>query len=81
MSGNAPKTKTVKLGYIGAQDYQIGECSYNVLKFQRNDSWPILYDNIDYYSPELKFVVAKEYRERDGRTTIIGYTRISSAKP
>jgi hypothetical protein len=42
---------------------------------------PINYDNIDYYAPELRFVVAKEYRERNGRTTIIGYTNISSGKP
>jgi len=81
VSGKDSKAKTVRLEYVGAQDYKIGDCTYNVLKFQRNDTWPIVYDNIDYYAPELKFVVAKEYRERNGRTTIIGYTGITSAKP
>lgn len=80
-SGKDTKPKTVKLTYVGVQDYKIGECTYSVLKFQRNDSWPIIYDNIDYYAPELKLVVAKEYKERNGRTTIIGYTGISSIKP
>jgi len=48
---------------------------------RRIDRVPIIYDDVDYYSPELRFVVAKEYREGNGRTTIIGYTRISSGKP
>jgi hypothetical protein len=75
------KPKTVKLEYVGVQDYVLGDCTYNVLKFRRNDAWPILFDNIDYYAPELKLIVAKEYREAGGRTTIIGYTGISSVKP
>jgi hypothetical protein len=80
MSGST-KTKTVKLEYVGVQDYGLGECTYSVLKLRRNETWPIFYDDIDYYAPELKLVIAKEYREGNGRTTIIGYTRISSVKP
>jgi len=80
-SGKETKAKTVKLSYVGVPGYKIGDCTYSVLKFQRNDTWPVFYDNIDYYAPELKLVVAKEYKERNGRTTIIGYTGISSAKP
>ncbi len=75
------KTKTVKLEYVGDKDYALGECTYHVLKFWRTDTLPIVYDNIDYYAPELRFVLAKEYREDNGRTTIIGYTRISPGKP
>jgi hypothetical protein len=54
---------------------------FDVTMSGRNETWPIFYDDIDYYAPELKLVVAKEYREGNGRTTIIGYTRISSVKP
>jgi len=75
------RPKTVKLDYVGVQDYALGGCTYSVLKFHRVDTLPIVYDDIDYYAPELRFVVTKEYRERNGRTTIIGYTRISSGKP
>ncbi len=75
------KTKTVKLQYVGDQDYALGECSYHVLKLRRTDTLPIIYDNIDYYAPDLRFVVAKEYRDDNGRTTIIGYTKISSGRP
>ena len=60
------------------QDYSIGDCTYSVLKFRRDEKWPVIYDNIDYYAPELRFVVAKEYREGRGRATIIGYTTITS---
>jgi len=81
MMDGGTRTKTVKLDYVGVQDYALGDCTYSVLKFQRVDRIPIVYDNIDYYAPELRFVVAKEYREKDGRTTIVGYSRISSGKP
>jgi hypothetical protein len=81
MMDGGTRTKTVKLDYVGVQDYALGDCSYSVLKFRRIDQVPIAYDNIDYYAPELRFVVAKEYREKDGRTTIIGYSKISSGKP
>ena len=74
------KTKTVKLEYVGVQDYALGECTYSVLKLRRTDTLPIVYNNIDYYAPKLRFIVAKEYREDDGRTTIVGYTRISPGK-
>jgi hypothetical protein len=80
MSGHT-QTKTVKLQYVGSQDYALGDCSYRVVKLRRIERLPILYDNIDYYAPELRYVVAKEYRESDGRTTIVGYNRISSGKP
>ena len=72
------RTKTAKLEYVGVEDYSLGDCTYSVVKLRRSETVPIVYDNIDYYAPELRFVVAKEYRERDGRTTIVGYTRISS---
>ncbi len=75
------RTKTVKLDYAGVQDYVLGECTYSVLRFRRRDTVPIAYDDIDYYAPELRFVVAKEYRESNGRTTIVGYTKISSGRP
>lgn len=75
------RTKTLRLEYVGVQDYTLGQCTYSVVKLRRIDRVPIIYDDVDYYSPELRFVVAKEYREGKGRTTIIGYTRISSGKP
>jgi len=77
--GAGSKIMAVKLRYVGTQDYAIGGCSYTVLKLQRNQTYPILFDNVDYYAPELKLVVAKQYREGGGRTSIVGYDRISSS--
>jgi hypothetical protein len=76
--GQAPKTRSVKLDYVGLQDFKIGDCTYGVVKFQRDETWPAV-SNIDYYAPELKLVVAKEYPEKNGRRTIVGYARIYSA--
>ena len=65
---------------IGADRIAIGACEYDVLKFERIEARsnrktdPI----VEYYAPELKFVVAKEYTERDGRTTLIKFDRIYS---
>lgn len=57
----------------------VGACKYKVLRIDRsrldNKSKPV-FMYTDYYAPELKLLLAKEYRERDGRTTLIKYDRI-----
>jgi hypothetical protein len=79
--GAEPILTTISLKMIGADSLAIGACKYDVLKFERIETRsnkktdPV----VEYYAPELKFVVAKEYRERDGRTTVIKYDRIYSA--
>ena len=79
--GAEPIVTTVSLTMTGADSLAIGTCKYDVLKFERIEtrsnrkSDPV----VEYYAPELKFVVAKEYRERDGRTTLIKFDRIYSA--
>jgi hypothetical protein len=75
-----PSVATVDLRMIGAGRIAIGACEYDVLKFERIETRsnrktdPI----VEYYAPELKFIVAKEYAERDGRTTLIKFDRIYS---
>jgi hypothetical protein len=81
--GAEPYLVTVNLRMTGADNIVIGACRYDVLKFERievrsnKNSEPV----VEYYAPELKFVVAKEYKERDGRTTLIKFDRIYSTKP
>jgi len=36
--------------------------------------------SVDYYSPDLKLIIAKEYKERDGRTDLIKFDRIYPIK-
>jgi len=78
--GAEPILTTVSLTMTGADTLAIGACKYDVLKFERIETRsnkktdPV----VEYYAPELKFVVAKEYRERDGRTTLIKFDRIYS---
>ena len=78
--GAAPWVTTVDLMMIGTDSIAIGACNYDVLKFERiearsgNKTDPI----VEYYAPELKFVVAKEYQERDGQTTVVKFDRIYS---
>jgi hypothetical protein len=79
--GAEPSVATVELRMIGTDNIAIGACKYDVLKFERIEARssqkadPI----IEYYAPELKFVVDKEYKERDGQATLIKFDRIYSA--
>ena len=71
-----PAKSRVRLAVIGTDTLYIGSCKYDILKVDRDETGARLFQNVDYYAPALKFVVAKEYKERDGRTTMIKYDRI-----
>ena len=61
----------------------IGARRYNVLKIERSESRssePPRFVDTDYYSPVLKPVLAKEYRESKGGTRTIKYDRIYPLK-
>jgi hypothetical protein len=32
--------------------------------------------NVDYYAPDLKLIIAKEYKDSGGRTTLIKFDKI-----
>lgn len=69
----------VEMAVKSTEDMFIGPCKYQVLKIERSESHsaqPPRYVYTDYYSPELKLILAKEYRERNGRTTLIKFDRI-----
>jgi hypothetical protein len=71
-----PVPTRVKLTVVGTDQFMIGACKYDVLKIQREETGGRRYSNVDYYAPKLKLVVAKEYNERDGRTTLIKFDKI-----
>lgn len=79
-AGTSPIKRTVALKVIGDDEFYIGKCKYKVLKIEHRQSQgdnaaPVFYD-FEYYAPELKLVIAKEFKERDGRTTINKYDKI-----
>lgn len=68
----------------GTDVLYIGPCKYNVLKIERSESRsaePPRFVDTDYYSPELKLILAKEYRESNGGAHTIKYDRIYPLKP
>jgi hypothetical protein len=76
-------TLSVQLTVKGADVLYIGPCRYNVLKIERSESRsadPPRFIDTDYYSPELKLILAREYRERNGGTNMIKYDRIYPMK-
>jgi hypothetical protein len=76
-------TLSVEMVVKGTDTLYIGPCKYNVLKIERSESRsaePPRFVDTDYYSPELKLVLAKEYRESNGGTHTIKYDRIYPLK-
>jgi hypothetical protein len=74
---------SVDLAVKGADVLYIGPCKYNVLKIERSESRstdPPRFVDTDYYSPELKLILAREYRENNGGTHTVKYDRIYSLK-
>lgn len=69
----------VEIAVRSTENMFIGPCKYQVLKLERSELHSAeapRYVYTDYYSPELKLILAKDYRERDGRTTLIKFDRI-----
>jgi hypothetical protein len=76
-------TLSVEMAVKGSEVLYIGPCKYSVLKIERSESRtadPPRFVYTDYYSPELKLVLAKEYRESNGGTHTIKYDRIYPLK-
>ncbi len=76
--GGKPYLTRIGLSVVGADKFPIGACTYDILKLERAEtrSGKNRETYVEYYAPELRFVVAKEYKERNGRTTIVKYDRI-----
>jgi hypothetical protein len=82
-SNGRQATLSVDLAVKGADVLYIGPCKYNVLKIERSESRstdPPRFVDTDYHSPELKLILAREYRENNGGTHTVKYDRIYSLK-
>jgi hypothetical protein len=76
---------TVLLLVKSQESISIGPCTYDVLKIEHNEargegSAPRLMYT-DYYSPDLKLVLMKEYKESDGRSSFVKFDKIYSPAP
>jgi hypothetical protein len=69
----------IVLAVTSGEPVFIGSCKYDVLKIDwqegRNGAEPH-HLHTDYYSPELKLVIMREYRDSGGRSSFIKYDRI-----
>ena len=73
----------IELTVKNAEDMYIGPCKYSVLRIERgqsNSAEPPRFIYTEFYSTELKFILAREYKNRDGKTELIKYDRIYPAK-
>jgi hypothetical protein len=79
-SGDKTVPMTILLLVKTSEPVTIGQCTYRVLKVEHNEargegSAP-RYVYTDYYSPDLKLVLMKEFRDPDGQSTFVKYDRI-----
>lgn len=82
--GERPSTATVQISVKGTDALYIGACKYSVLKIERSESrggGPLAFRDTDYYSPDLKLIIAKEYRNNGRPSQMIKYDRIAPIKP
>jgi hypothetical protein len=76
-------TLSVELAVKSTDVVWIGPCKYSVLKIDRTESYnggPPRFVDTDYYSPELRLTLAKEWPDRGGTHTD-KYDRIYSLRP
>jgi hypothetical protein len=74
---------TVELAVKGTDVVYIGPCKYSVLKIDRSESRtaaPPRFIDTEYYSPELRMILAREFHESGGGTNIVKYDRIHPLK-
>jgi hypothetical protein len=73
----------VELDVGKSEDLFIGPCKYAVLRIERRESssaLPPQFAYTDLYSPDLKFVLGREYKRPGGQTQFIKYDRIYPLK-
>ena len=74
---------SVELSVKKVEETYIGPCKYSVLRIERSESnsaEPARFVDTDLYSPELKLILGREYKDRNGRTELIKYDRIYPIK-
>jgi hypothetical protein len=57
----------------------LGGCKYKVLRIERNvlnDKSKPVFVETDYYAPDLKLIIGKEFREGDGQSSLNKYDKI-----
>lgn len=73
----------VELDVKGAENLFIGPCKYSVLRIERRESTsaaPPQFVYTELYSPDLKLILAREYKRQNGETQLIKYDRIYPMK-
>ncbi len=82
-AGKQTTTTVIQLVVKDTDVIYIGPCKYDVLKIERSQSrggGALAFLETDYYSPALKLILAKEYRDPGNRTTVIKFDRIYPIK-
>jgi hypothetical protein len=79
-----PPSSAIRISVKGMDALYIGACKYEVFKIERSESrggGPFSVPYTDYYAPDLKLVLAKEYRDSGATSaTMIKYDRIYSIR-
>ncbi len=79
---NGTTPMSVLLLVKGTEPLPIGPCTYTVFKIEhreaRGEGRTPRYIYTDYYAPDLKLVLMKEYKETNGRSTFVKFDKIYS---
>jgi hypothetical protein len=78
-AGEGHSNRTITLTVKKADQLYIGACHYDVLQIDRSirvEKGEPVFVNTDYYSPDLKLVIAKEFRNGGGATSLNKFDKI-----
>jgi hypothetical protein len=73
------KTLHAEFKVVGKDRVEIGACRYYVIKIEHRNSFndgPMPLINTDWYAPEIRLILAREYQRSNGETVIHKYTRL-----
>jgi hypothetical protein len=77
------KIERLVLTVTGTDVLSIGPCNYEVFKIERREARgegePQLKET-DYFSPDLRLILGKSYKDKDGVTTLVKFDQIHPAK-
>lgn len=74
---------TIVLAVKGTDQIFVGPCKYSVLKIEESESrgeYAPRGTGMNFYSPELKLVLAREYNDGSGRRELIKFDKIYPIK-
>jgi hypothetical protein len=79
VNGTPGKPWSISLEVLDERPHMIGGCPFKIVRIARRiveEGGNVVADLVDYFSPDLRFVIAREVMDKEGKPRIESYKRI-----